>query len=270
MKNQFSKMVASEPFNYFIVSVIIINATFVGLEVTYTSKAIRDIQIVCLVIFVIELVMRWLARESNLAFITNKWIIFDITVLSVSIISEFYFEEYAVLSAFRVLRIVLILRLFKAFPNLNKMVTVLINSTISILPTIFLFVVFMYLYALVGVVFFKGVSIITTNSGAEIDPFGNIPEAFFSLFRVTTGDAWTDLRYDLMVQESITGLVNVYFISWSIIAAFLLLNIITGAILNNYDNEFEAEREIHQDEKLKLIISKLQALEKKVDDLDKR
>lgn len=270
MKNQFSRIVDSPLFNYFIVAVIIINTIFVGLEVTYTDTMIKDIQVACLVVFFIELVIRWLARESAVAFFTNKWIVFDIVVLSVSIISIWYFTEYAVLSSFRVLRIVLILRLFKAFPNFNKMVTVLVKSTVSILPTIFLFFVFMYLYSLIGIVFFKGASVITSNSGMEIDPFGSISEAFFSLFRVTTGDAWTDLRYDLMAQESITGLVNAYFISWSIIAAFLLLNIITGAIINNYDNEFEAEREIEQDEKLNFIISKLQALEKKVDNLDKR
>ena len=72
------------------------------------------------------------------------------------------------------------------------------------------------------------------------DPFGSLGEAMFTLFRELTGDAWTDIRYNQVkaseynVIKVNSAIINIYHISWEILAAFLLLNLVTGAIINNY------------------------------------
>ena len=73
----------------------------------------------------------------------------------------------------------------------------------------------------------------------------------FTLFRVLTGEDWTDIRYNLIVASNknliITPawVITTYHVLWYIISAFLLLNLLVGAILNNYqiimneDNKFK-------------------------------
>lgn len=62
----------------------------------------------------------------------------------------------------------------------------------------------------------------------------------FTLFRALTGEDWTDLRYNL-ITASQHGVVKVsptvitsYHILWFVLSAFLLLNLVVGAIVNNY------------------------------------
>ena len=77
------------------------------------------------------------------------------------------------------------------------------------------------------------------------DPFGTLGEAMFTLFRELTGEDWTDLRYnhitayELGVIKTPPVVINLFHIIWFIIAAFMLLNLVTGAIINNYQSVME-------------------------------
>lgn len=78
-------------------------------------------------------------------------------------------------------------------------------------------------------------------------------KAMFTLFRELTGEDWTDLRYNHITAyeygyiKASPTIINVYHISWFILAAFLLLNLVTGAILNNYQLVMEYS---HDEKKL--------------------
>lgn len=81
------------------------------------------------------------------------------------------------------------------------------------------------------------------------DPYGSIGEGFFTLFRALTGEDWTDLRYNLVTAAEYKiipvnpSLVTIFHVTWFCIAAFLLLNLVTGAVINNYQVSIEeAER----------------------------
>ena len=81
------------------------------------------------------------------------------------------------------------------------------------------------------------------------DPFGSLGEAMFTLFRELTGEDWTDLRYNHITASEYGVLrvtptvINIYHISWFVLAAFLLLNLVTGAIINNYQTVIEENKE---------------------------
>ena len=74
----------------------------------------------------------------------------------------------------------------------------------------------------------------------------------FTLFRILTGEDWTDLKYnldkaaELEIIPTSKLVVNVYHVSWFVLSAFLLLNLVVGAILNNYQvimEEAKAQKE---------------------------
>ena len=114
----------------------------------------------------------------------------------------------------------------------------------------------MYTYAVIGVSLFKmtnysGSPNITLNP-TNPDPYGNIGEAFFTLFRILTGEDWTDLRYNLLnVTDYSNIVVTTYHVSWMVIAAFLLINLVVGAVLTNYEeviSSLEMKRGISKDQ----------------------
>ena len=265
MPDRISKLVKSNSFTFVVTLVIIINAILIGFELSYTNIVISAIQNFCIFFFIVEIIIRWIGKDSASAYFRNGWNWFDIIVVGISLIPPNLFEEVEVVSALRVLRVFRVFRLLKALPNVGLMARVLFKSIGSLLQAIAFLLIFMYLYALIGVILFKGQIYVANIEEVQIDPFGNVSEAFFSLFRVTTGEDWTDLRYDLIDASSTNWLVNIYFVSWMILSAFLLVNIIIGAIVNNYDMEYHKEREDEQDSKLDSILQQINEIKKKLD-----
>ena len=135
------------------------------------------------------------------------------------------------------------------------MVTALLRSLPSIAYVGLLLFLQFYIYAVIGVVLF-----------GKNDPvyFGTVHDAMLALFRVVTQEDWTDvwyiqmrgsdIYYDEYAKNVLAGLMTdrayvpkaqpiiavVYFISFVIIATFIVLNLFIGVVLSGMD---EAQKE---------------------------
>jgi len=276
------KIAHSNIFINFIIVIILINAALIGIQTMVDNVLIDVVQISILGIFIIEIFIRWLGKETAKVYFTNTWNWFDIAIVLLSLIPPDVFSDSSAVSALRVIRVFRVLRIFKAFPELQLMVKVLLKSFQSVIYAGVLLLIFMYIYSIMGVILFKGDTTVVTAHIDSIDPFDDIMEACFSLFRVSTSEDWTDLRYDLLNHKVKTSplIINVYFLSWYVLSAFLLLNIITGAVINNYEiiykNNKENEEEEEEKEEIakkekedKELLEKIKNIESKIDFLVK-
>ncbi len=272
MKQQALSIISNKFFEYFIIAVILINSVLIGVETYITHPAIHLIQQITLLIFTIEIITRWIARENAKSFFSDAWNIFDLSIVLVSYIPESLFAESGMVIAIRVLRVFRVLRLLRTLPEIKLIVSVLFRSISALIYNCFFFFIFMYLFAIIGVTLFKLPDAQTADAQltAKIteyhqiapnapsispDPFGTLGESMFTLFRVLTGEDWTDIRYNLVIASKM-GLINtsetvitLYHVFWFILSAFLLINLMIGAILNNYQIVFEEERKRKEKEK---------------------
>ena len=272
-----NKIAHADWFSNFITAIIIVNATLIGVQTEVHNIVIEGVQHVILWIFLIEIIIRFFGRNSTEDYVNNYWNWFDIIIVAIAVIPSDWFADGPALSALRVARVFRVIRMFKAFPELLLLVKVLLRSFKSVYFACLLLLVFMYMYSVIGVTLFRGVTTVETAHSETFDPFGNIAEAFFSLFRVTTGEDWTDLRYDLMGEGEDYFLVNTYFITWYVLSAFLLINIVFGAIINNYEIVYNEEIEKEKlegdgsenpfDEFEDPLMDKVKSLEAKIDSL---
>ena len=244
-------------FELFITGIIILNSVLIGVE-TYTDNlTVKMIQQGILYIFTFEILMRFIAARSIKEFFCDGWNVFDLTLVLIGYIPETLFASASMMTALRVLRVFRILRLLRTSKEIKLIVTVLVKSMTSMFYNLILFLIFVYLYAIAGVSMFRlpdpttleGEQLATYEKFMEVapnapsnspDPFGDLGEAIFTLFRELTGEDWTDLRYN-HITASEYGLIHVnsavittYHVSWFCLAAFLLLNLVTGAVINNY------------------------------------
>jgi len=237
MINQCKNLNSSDKFTYFITFIIVLNSVLIGIEIEYHIEWILNIQHIILYIFTIEIFIRWFGKESIKEYFSNGWNYFDVFIVAISYIPDDLLSNSALLSALRILRVFRIFRLIKVFPQLRVITTVMIKSFSSLTYVTFLFGIIMYLYAIIGVILFRGKIVVHASGGDSVDPYGSIGETCFSLFRILTGEDWTDLRYNLL--NNISGypdwIVTAYHVSWMVVAALLLINIVVGAIVNNYD-----------------------------------
>lgn len=93
-----------------------------------------------------------------------------------------------------------------------------------------------YVYAIIGVKLFGSVS-------HPMRPyFASIHEACFTLFRILTGDDWTQMRYELAQSGQPLLAFTIFQVSWILVATFLLVNLLVGAVINNYQKVQEIEQ----------------------------
>lgn len=257
MKLLAKNLVGDKRFENFIIFVIILNSVLIGVETYFTNSLIAAIQLSALCIFTIEVIIRMLASKGVKDYLSVGWNIFDLVIVLISFIPESIFENTSTVSAIRVLRVFRVLRLLRTSDEIKLIISVLIRSVRSLFYNALFFAIFLYLFAIIGVTLFRMPdsqqanpetlkklqeyhSIAPHAPSNSADPYGTLGEAFFTLFRIMTGDDWTDIRYNLITAKNM-GLIQVstitittFHVIWFIIAAFLLLNLVVGAILNNY------------------------------------
>jgi voltage-gated sodium channel len=244
-------------FEWFITMIIVVNSILIGVETYTANETVALIQTIILGIFTFEIVARFIASDSIGSFFKSGWNIFDLTLVLIGYIPPTLFASASMLMAFRVLRVFRVLRLLRAAKEIKVMISVLVKSMSALFYNVVLFVIFVYLFALVGVALFKLpepgalsgeekanyeklIEVAPNAPTCSPDPYGSVDEAMFTLFRALTGEDWTDLRYNL-VKASEYGVVKVspsvittFHVLWFVLSAFLLLNLVVGAIVNNY------------------------------------
>ena len=264
------KVTTNKWFDRAITLVILLNCFFIGVE-TYTNNAtVALLQSIILGIFTIEIILRFIAADSVKQFFSGGWNIFDLSLVLISYIPENLFANGSAMMALRVLRVFRVLRLLRSAREIKLIISVLIKSLSALFYNVIFFFIFVYLFAIIGVNLFRlpseeqmtaeqrvnyeKLQEIAPNAPSNSpDPFGTLDEAFFTLFRELTGEDWTDVRYNLVTASQL-GLIKVsptvittYHVLWFILSAFLLLNLVVGAIVNNYQVVMEESKETPPD-----------------------
>lgn len=279
MKEKCKDHATSRWFEFLITGIIILNSVLIGVE-TYTDNAtVKFIQTVILGIFTFEIIVRFIAADSIMSFFKDGWNIFDLSLVLIGYIPDTLFDNASSMMALRVLRVFRVLRLLRSAKEIKLIMTVLIKSMSAMFYNLILFLIFVYLYAIAGVTMFKLpngnelegqakanyehlMEVAPHSPSNSPDPFGSLSEAVFTLFRELTGEDWTDLRYNHItayecgVIKASPTVITAYHVSWFCLAAFLLLNLVTGAIINNYTiaiEEQEKRRKLAQQKEQTIV-----------------
>lgn len=216
-----STFIMDKRFNRFITWLIIINAILIGLE---TFPNIYEnyhfyfvvIDIIILAIFAIEVLLKIIVWKKS--FFSNPWNIFDFVIVLGSLI--LYSTPYvSVLRIFRVLRV---FRTITAIPTLRRIVAALFMAIPTISSVLLVMSLIFYVYAVLGTSFYH-----------EIAPeyFGNIFLSFVTLFQIFTLESWASgIFRPIFEQEPWSWL---YFLTFIVLSAFIMINLIVGEIVNN-------------------------------------
>ncbi len=253
------RLVESGPFNAAVVAVIVFNAALIGLS-TYTAdpaalQLIARLEWACIAVFIVEISLRFLARRSTPEFLRDGWNLFDLVIIGAAFIPA----SNGIGPVLRILRVFRVLRLVKTIPELRLIVNVLARSVVSMKYVALLAAILFYVYAVIGVKLFGA-------DGHPLTPhFATVHEACFTLFRILTGDDWTRMRYDLARSGRPVAAFTAFQVSWILVATFLLVNLIVGAVINNYQRvqEIEQHRSLAPDSsdgRLRELVRELDAI----------
>ncbi len=268
LKRFSQKIISSTGFNMLILSLIVLNGLFIGIQTyDWAPDWIHFLQLLILSIFFVEVMLRWWGRNSTQEYLADGWNYFDVIILVLGVVPEVADiiitskgeGQSSIWATLRVLRIIQLTRSIRAIDDMRVLVSVLVKSIRSLSYIAVLFLLIMYIYAIIGVTLFKNPEYINSEhlrlTGSNPDPYGDIGEAFFTLFRILTGEDWTDLRYNMLNNAETTAegknvvaphipnwVKTLYHVSWMIVAAYLLMNLVVGAIVSNFQMVLDAKK----------------------------
>ena len=250
-------------FDFSIIGLILLTALLLGIEAfpqlmnPQMQLGFDQVHNLILAAFVMEAVIKITAAAPQpWNYFRNGWNVFDFSLVVLSLLP--IAGQFALLG--RVLRLLRVLRLINAWPELRLIVETLVRSIPSMLHITALMAILFFIYAVLGFHLFH-----------EHDPthWRDLGYALLTLFRIVTLEDWTDVMYTAMELSPAYAL---YFVSFVIVGTFVVINLFIAVVINNLDEakyahlQKLAEPELH-DQLLETMVStktSLQLLEKKL------
>ena len=226
-----ARLVDSDAFNLAIAGVIVANAVVLGLETFPTvMSSYGDTLIlandVCYAIFVVELVLRFASygrRPQD--FFKSGWNIFDLIIIGGVWIPGV--RENATL--LRILRLARIARLLRFLPDARVLIATVVRSLPPLGSIVILTFLILFLYGMVGWALF---------GEALPESWGTITRAMLTLFVLLTLE-----NFPTYLEEAlaVTPWATVYFVSYVLVAAFVIFNLLIGIIISSMESARERE-----------------------------
>jgi len=226
-----ARLAESTPFNLFIFAVILANAVVLGLETydTIVDEAgglLQALNAVFLGVFVVELAIRIAAHGSRPGdFFRDGWNVFDFVVIGLAL-APIGGSNSALL---RLARLARVLRVVRILPELRLLVVAVGRSLPGVASLAVMGVLVLFVYGMIGWLAF----------GDEFPAdWGNIGDAMLTLFVLLSLETLPDM-IDQGLEVSPWSLV--YYVSFVLVASFLLLNILIGVVIDSLDKAREME-----------------------------
>jgi len=212
-------------FNVAIFAVILANAVVLGLE-TYPN-IVRDagdeldvLNDVFLGIFVVELVIRLTAFGSRPGgFFRSGWNVFDFVVVIAAFLPGL--RENSTL--LRIARLARVLRIVRLLPDLRVLVTAIGRSLPGVASLAVLAIVTLFVYGMIGWTIFDD---------HAPEQYGTIGNAMLTLFVMLSLENLPD---NIELGRALSDWTILYFVSYALVAAFLLFNILIGVVINSLE-----------------------------------
>ncbi|MFM8774577.1 MAG: ion transporter [Actinomycetota bacterium] len=230
-EGRLARLVDSDPFNLLIAGVIIFNAVVLGLE---TFPAMVDsyggtlvlLNNICYGIFVVELILRFASygrRPQD--FFRNGWNVFDLIIIGGVWIPGVR-ENVTVL---RLLRLARVARLLRFLPDARVLLSTVVRSLPPLGSIVVLTVLILFLCGMIGWAMF---------GEALPNSWGTITRAMLTLFILLTLE-----NFPTYLEEAltVTPWATVFFVSYVLVAAFVIFNLLIGIIISSMESARERE-----------------------------
>ncbi len=219
-------------FNLASFAVVIVNAVALGLEtyggvVATVGTALRAVEYTCLVLFVVELLVRFGAHAPAPAgFFRDRWNVFDLLIVAAPLLPGVR-ENVTLL---RLLRLARIVRAFRLFPSLRVILVGIRRSLPGLGSFLLVTALLLYGYAMLGWILF---------GTSYPEQYGTVGQAMLTLFLLLSLDGITDT---LQEGREVTAWAIVYYVSYMVAACYLLTNLLVGLVLTALQEAHEAEQ----------------------------
>lgn len=243
-----------------------------GLMPEFLNKSLLTLNIVFTAIFFFEFLLKIIAIGFK-TYSKDLFNIFDAIIVLLSLVEvgvNFFttdntsgsalsaFRALRILRSFRVLRVTRILRSIKF---MKVIVAVVAETAEQFLYVAFLLLLFLFIYALLGMQIFGGT--FPSDKRLPRTNFDSFVWSFVTLFQLMTFENWVDVLEICLNSSANRILTYIFFVSWICIGNYVFLNLFLALLLGGFDspNVMKSLQEVEDEYKQleETLISELQS-----------
>uniref|UniRef100_A0A8C0VWL7 Voltage-dependent L-type calcium channel subunit alpha n=1 Tax=Cyanistes caeruleus TaxID=156563 RepID=A0A8C0VWL7_CYACU len=257
---KFWYVVNSTGFEYIMFVLIMLNTLCLAMQHYGQSKLFNDamdiMNMVFTGVFTVEMVLKLIAFKPK-GYFSDAWNTFDSLIVIGSIVDVVLSEadnseDSARISItfFRLFRVMRLVKLLSRGEGIRTLLWTFIKSFQALPYVALLIAMLFFIYAVIGMQVFGKVAMRDNNQINRNNNFQTFPQAVLLLFRCATGEAWQEIMLaclpgkrcdpesDYNPGEEYTCGSNfaiIYFISFYMLCAFLIINLFVAVIMDNFD-----------------------------------
>uniref|UniRef100_A0A4W5M2F8 Voltage-dependent L-type calcium channel subunit alpha-1D n=1 Tax=Hucho hucho TaxID=62062 RepID=A0A4W5M2F8_9TELE len=266
---KFWYVVNSTGFEYIMFVLIMLNTLCLAVQhygQSATFNYVMDIlNMVFTAVFTAEMVLKLIAFKPRHYF-TDAWNTFDalivvgsvvdIAITEVNVSTAFSAssntEDNARISItfFRLFRVMRLVKLLSRGEGIRTLLWTFIKSFQALPYVALLIAMLFFIYAVIGMQVFGKIAMVDGTHINRNNNFQTFPQAVLLLFRCATGEAWQEIMLacisgklcdpesDYNPGEEMTcgaSFAYIYFISFYMLCAFLIINLFVAVIMDNFD-----------------------------------
>uniref|UniRef100_A0A452I7P0 Voltage-dependent L-type calcium channel subunit alpha n=1 Tax=Gopherus agassizii TaxID=38772 RepID=A0A452I7P0_9SAUR len=263
---KFWYMVNSTGFEYIMFVLIMLNTLCLAMQHYGQSKLFNDamdiLNMVFTGVFTVEMVLKLIAFKPK-GYFSDAWNAFDSLIVIGSIVDVVLSEADVSIpqlnshnsarisiTFFRLFRVMRLVKLLSRGEGIRTLLWTFIKSFQALPYVALLIAMLFFIYAVIGMQVFGKVAMRDNNQINRNNNFQTFPQAVLLLFRCATGEAWQEIMLaclpgkhcdpesDYSPEEEFTCGSNfsiIYFISFYMLCAFLIINLFVAVIMDNFD-----------------------------------
>uniref|UniRef100_A0A4W6C129 Voltage-dependent L-type calcium channel subunit alpha n=1 Tax=Lates calcarifer TaxID=8187 RepID=A0A4W6C129_LATCA len=223
-------------------------------------------------VFTVEMILKLIAFKPR-GYVGDAWNVFDALVVIGSVVDiilsqverqppprppplkpphPFNTEDSARISItfFRLFRVMRLVKLLSRGEGIRTLLWTFIKSFQALPYVALLIAMLFFIYAVIGMQVFGKIAMVDGTQINRNNNFQTFPQAVLMLFRCATGEAWQEIMLaclpgklcdsesDYNPGEERTcgsGFAIIYFISFYMLCAFLIINLFVAVIMDNFD-----------------------------------
>uniref|UniRef100_A0A6Q2ZR37 Voltage-dependent L-type calcium channel subunit alpha n=1 Tax=Esox lucius TaxID=8010 RepID=A0A6Q2ZR37_ESOLU len=257
---KFWYVVNSTGFEYVMFVLIILNTLCLAIQHYGQSRlfnyAMDILNMVFTGVFTVEMILKLIAFKPRHYF-ADAWNTFDAlivvgSVVDIAITEINNTEDSARISItfFRLFRVMRLVKLLSRGEGIRTLLWTFIKSFQALPYVALLIAMLFFIYAVIGMQVFGKIAMVDGTQINRNNNFQTFPQAVLMLFRCATGEVWQEIMLaclpgklcdsesDYNPGEEKTcgsGFAIIYFISFYMLCAFLIINLFVAVIMDNFD-----------------------------------
>ncbi|XP_016316607.1 voltage-dependent L-type calcium channel subunit alpha-1D-like isoform X6 [Sinocyclocheilus anshuiensis] len=257
---KFWYVVNSTGFEYVMFVLIVLNTLCLAIQHQGQSRffnyGMDILNMVFTGVFAVEMILKLVAFKPKHYF-ADAWNTFDALIVVGSIvdiaITEINNTEGSArisITFFRLFRVMRLVKLLSRGEGIRTLLWTFIKSFQALPYVALLIAMLFFIYAVIGMQVFGKIAMVDGTSINRNNNFQTFPQAVLLLFRCATGEAWQQIMlaclpgkqcdsesdYNPGEEKSCgSNFAILYFISFYMLCAFLIINLFVAVIMDNFD-----------------------------------